>query len=219
MKIGESGQAPPAPAPPTGAGLLPLTGGSLLTWPHQQGALPPPPLLPSGRASPSSLWAETGPFQPAGGWSSFLSPPTETGLAPSFAPAGGPRPVRLALPGAPRPGGYLGRAPRRQALSSGNASRGLPPWLGRASLVQRASLLGNPAPGSLPQPGVEPALNSDTKILAAAAAAPLEYFFPRPSGSCPLAAPFAPPRQPPLLPPPNAIGLLGCLFCRERPFS
>lgn len=215
----ESGRAPPAPAPPTGAGLLPLTGGPLLTWPHQQGALPPPPLLPSGRASPSSLWAETGPFQPAGGWSSFLSPPTETGLAPSFAPAGGPRPVRLALPGAPWPGGYLGRAPPRQTLSSETASRGLPPWLGRASLVQRASLLGNPALGSLPQPGVEPALNSDTKIPAAAAAAPLEYFFPRPSRSCPLAAPFASPRQPPLLPPPNAVGLLGCLFCRERPFS
>lgn len=130
-----------------------------------------------------------------------------------------PIPVRLALPGAPRPGGYLGRAPRRQALSSGTASRGLPPWLGRASLVQGASLLGNPAPGSLPQRGVEPALNSDTKILAAAAAARLEHFFPPPSGSCPLAAHFAPPRQPPLLPPPNAIGLLGCLFCRERPFS
>ena len=98
------------PAPPTGAGLLlPLTGGPLLTWPHRQGALPPPPLLPSGRASPSSLWAETGPLQPAGGWSSFLSPPTETGPAPSFAPAGGPRPVRLALPGAHRPDGYLGQ--------------------------------------------------------------------------------------------------------------
>lgn len=62
-RLSRSGQnldEPTPPAPPTGAGLLPLTGGPLLTWPHRQGALPPLPLLPSGRASPSSLWAETG---------------------------------------------------------------------------------------------------------------------------------------------------------------
>lgn len=81
--LSESGPRPAhrrGPSPANGrADCLPphlATGGARLA-----------PLLPSSRASPFSLWAETGPLLPAGGWSS-LFPPTETGPKPSCPPVG-----------------------------------------------------------------------------------------------------------------------------------
>lgn len=103
---------PPAPPPPPGrpylqpsGALVPLLSESGPRPAHRRGPAPangradclPPhlatggarlaPLLPSSRASPFSLWAETGPLLPAGGWSSLL-PPTETGPKPSCPPVG-----------------------------------------------------------------------------------------------------------------------------------
>lgn len=81
--LSESGPRPAhrrGPSPANGrADCLPphlATGGARLA-----------PLLPSSRASPFSLWAETGPLLPSGGWSS-LFPPTETGPKPSCPPVG-----------------------------------------------------------------------------------------------------------------------------------
>lgn len=77
------------PPPANGrAGCLPphlATGGARLAS-----------LLPSGRASPFSLWAETASLLPAGGWSSLLSADGDWPRA--LSPAGGRRPVRPSLP-------------------------------------------------------------------------------------------------------------------------
>ena len=137
------------PVPPTGAGLLllPLTGGPFLTW--------SPAGLCSLRASPFSLWAETGPLLPAGGWSSLLSADGDWPRA--LLPAGGRRPVRLALPEGLGPA-VICRLLVGSAVPGDRLRAALPRWVG--SPVQRASRGSRPAPCTTRR---RTRSNSDTK--------------------------------------------------------
>lgn len=139
----------PSPPPANGrAGRLPpdlASGGTLL-----------PPLPPSGGASPFSLWAETGPLLPAGGWSSSL--PRRRRLAPRPSSAGGSRPCRLSLPAG------LGSAVICPRLVGSAVSPGPSPC--RPIPRERDHQPKGPPRGSHPAPappGVRPAL---TRLLS-----------------------------------------------------
>lgn len=123
-------------------------------------------------------------------------------------PAGGRRPVRLALPEGLGPA-VICRLLVGSAVPGDRLRAALPRWVG--SPVQRASRFSRRAPCTT---RCRTRSNSDTKSQRPLLR-PGGFSLCRRGTHSLLSAPF--PLQPPLLPPSNTIGLLGCLFCRERP--
>lgn len=142
----------PAPPPRRGPSSPPANG--------RAGRLPPDlasgrtlllPTPPSGRASPFSLWAETGPLLPAGGWSSLLPADGDRpGPATPVRRWASPRPPLP--PCGPRLGSYLS-APRRQRCPPAAASRPPDPAGGGSGITRPGGLTGGSVPLPAP-PGV-----------------------------------------------------------------
>lgn len=97
----------PAPPPRRGPSSPPANGRARSLPPDLASGrtlLPPPP--PSGRASPFSLWAETGPLLPAGGWTFPFSADGDRLRAPCL-PVGVAPATSLSPRAALSPGGRL----------------------------------------------------------------------------------------------------------------